>query len=436
MKIKKITARQIIDSRGVPTIEVTAYTSSTSAKFSVPSGASVGSFEALELRDNNPHDFFGKSVKKAVNNVNNDINKLLTGKNPLYQKDIDELLIDYDNTDNKSHMGANAILGTSVAIAKLVAAEEGIPAFKYIRALYDPYINFTLGSHYKMPIPMFNMVNGGAHADNDIASQEFMVIPAKTRSMHNRIKIAAEINHELKILLEQGSDNTAIGDEGGYAALDSNDNKGSILTDTESILKTLSLACKKAGYTPGEDIFYGLDLAATRYFQDNSHAKYVIPNWTKLGDFEGNFDYLLDTYQTLVEKFPILLMEDLASENDWPSWVKLKKQLGKDIYIVGDDLTVTNPKRLQKAVLLNCINAIIIKPNQIGSLTEVFETASKAHENGIESIVSHRSGETTDDFIADLAVGIGAKFYKGGNIMRGERVAKYNRFLEIEELLA
>jgi enolase len=433
MKIKKLTARQIIDSRGVPTIEVTAYSAKSSAKFSVPSGASVGTFEALELRDGYP-EFFGKSVHKAVNHVNNQINKLLSGKNALYQKDIDDALIDYDNTDNKSHLGANAILGASVAIAKLVAAEEQIPTFKYIRALYNPYVNHNLASNYKLPIPLFNMVNGGAHATNTISAQEFMIIPSKARTMSHRVQIASEINHAFKEILKKNKENGSIGDEGGYAALSDNDSND-ILTDTQSILRTLTLATKKAGYEPGTDIFFGMDVAVSRYHKENAQEIYKIPNWTDAGDFVGNFDYLLETYKELAKEFPILVLEDPAAENDWPSWVKVKKALSKDMYIVGDDLTVTNTKRLQKAILLECINAIIIKPNQIGTLSEVFETCAKACANNIDLIVSHRSGETTDDFIADLAVGVDAKFYKGGNIMRGERVIKYNRFLEIEELI-
>ena len=435
MKIKKITARQIIDSRGIPTIEVTAHSNKTSAKFSVPSGASTGSFEAHELRDGHQHEFFGKSVKNAVDNVNDDINKLLKGKNALYQKDIDEMMIDLDNTDNKSNLGANALLGTSVAIAKLVAAEEQLQLFKYLRAIYDPYVSFHYGSQYRMPIPMFNMINGGAHADNDIAAQEFMIIPAKARTMHNRIRIAAEVNAAMKSLLKAWDDNTALGDEGGYAALDNRDHKGKFLTDTESILENLTLAVKKAGYVPGEDVFFGMDVAVTRYFQDATHSKYMIPNWTKAGDFEGNFDYLLETYLKLIQDHPILVLEDPAAENDWTSWVKARKSLPENVYLVGDDLTVTNVRRLQKAILLNAVNSLIVKPNQIGTLTEVFQTCAKAHENKIDIIVSHRSGETTDDFIADLAVAVNSKFYKGGNIMRGERVVKYNRLLEIEDLI-
>lgn len=435
MKIKKLTARQIIDSRGVPTIEVTAYSAKSSAKFSVPSGASTGSFEAVELRDNYTHEYFGKSVHKAVTHVNSQINKLLSGMNGIYQKEVDAALIDYDNTDNKSHLGANAILGASVAVAKLVAQEENIPVFKYIRALYDGYVGHCLGSIYKMPIPLFNMVNGGAHAENTISVQEFMVIPAKARSMTQRIKIAAEINHSLKEMLKKDKENASIGDEGGYAAL-TDENYNDIDTNTISILKMLTNACRNAGYVPGDDVFFGMDVAVSRYFKDNLQGgTYNIPNWTEAGNFTGNFDYLIETYKEIVNKFPILILEDPAAENDWPSWVKIKKTLSKDLYIVGDDLTVTNTKRLQKAILLDCINALIVKPNQIGTLSEVFETCAKAHEQSIDIIVSHRSGETTDDFIADLAVGLNAKFYKGGNIMRGERVVKYNRLLEIEESL-
>ena len=441
MKIRKITARQIIDSRGIPTIEVTAYSSKSSAKFSVPSGASVGSFEALELRDNNLQEYFGKSVYKAVNHVNNQINKILVGKNPLYQKDIDSILIDYDNTDNKSHLGANAILGTSIAVAKLVAQEENIPVFKYVRALFNPYVNFDLKSEYKMPIPMFNMINGGAHADNDVAAQEFMIIPAKPRTMQTRIKAAAEINNAIKEILKSDKENSSLGDEGGYAAFVKS-RKANLYTDSESILDLLQSATIKAGYEPGNEIFYGMDVAVTRYYKAQSNENnndvsgiYTIPNWTKKGDFKNDFSQLLETYKHLTQKYPILSIEDGAAENDWPSWVKLKKALSENVYIVGDDLTVTNQKRLQKAILLNCVNALIIKPNQIGTLSEVFETCAKAYENKIDIIVSHRSGETTDDFIADLAVGLNSKFYKGGNIMRGERVVKYNRLLEIEELI-
>jgi len=279
------------------------------------------------------------------------------------------------------------------------------------------------------------MINGGAHADNDISVQEFMVIPSKSRNMHVRIKIGMEINHALKEILQSDNDNVSLGDEGGYAALDSRDGKGKILTDTESLLTLLTKATKKAGYIPGDDVFFGMDVAVTRYFHDNNPGKYKIPNFTDAGEYEGNFEYLLKVYEHMCDKFPLLLIEDGAAENDWPSWVKMKKSLGKSIYVVGDDVTVTNPRRLQKAVLLDCINAIIIKPNQIGTLSEVFQTCARAHENKIDLIVSHRSGETTDDFIADLAVGVNAKFYKGGNIMRGERVVKYNRLMEIEDMI-
>jgi enolase len=419
VNIKKIEAREVLDSRGNPTVEVeVTLDNKIKAKASVASGASTGEFEALELRDGDENRYGGEGVLKACENVNKKIAPLLVGQNIKAQKKIDAMMLKLDGTENKSQLGANAILGVSLAYARAAALSSGTPLYRCIAKTYG------FDGKFKMPVPMFNILNGGKHADSGLSIQEFMVVPVGIKSIKERIRAGSEIFHAFKKILATGGYATGVGDEGGFAPrLDS------IERGIESILKAIA----DSGYEAGKDIFISLDAAANSFYLPKDNLYVINP-----GNIGLDSSRLMALYSEWIGKYPILSIEDGLNENDWKGWKEMKKKLleaKKDFIIVADDLTVTNPKRVETASKNNCANAIIIKLNQIGTLTETVECIQKAQSLGWKIIVSHRSGETCDDFIADLAVACGADFIKSGSLSRGERLAKYNRLMEIEREL-
>ena len=414
IKIENIKALEVLDSRGNPTVQVTTYLNDGSyGRCIVPSGASTGSFEAVELRDNDKERYNGKGVKTAVNNVNEIIKNELVGKSPYNQKMIDDLLIKLDGTDNKAKLGANAMLGVSVSVAKATAKSLQLPFYRYIGGI----------SSNTMPIPMMNILNGGKHSDNTVNIQEFMIVPKSGKSFKDKMRTASEIYHELKNILKNRNLVTAVGDEGGFAPNLSND---------EEALELLVEAIKNAGYTPGQEVGIALDIAATEMYEEaekiEKEGSYLF--W-KTGEIKTS-DEMLEYYTELVDKYPIISIEDGLAEEDWYGWEKLTSKLSDKILLVGDDLFVTNPKRLQKGIMKKIANSILIKPNQIGTLSETIEAINLAKRNNYTTIISHRSGETEDTTIADLAVALGCKYIKSGAPCRTERVCKYNRLLNIE----
>lgn len=406
MKIKNIIAREILDSRGNPTVEADVILENgIIGRASVPSGASTGSKEAIELRDNEKR-YLGKGVQKAISNINGPIRKSLIGKDSSNQQEIDEIMIKLDGTPNKSNMGANAILAVSIANLKASAKAQKTSLFKYIE------------TGTKLPAPMINIINGGAHANNKLDFQEFMIIP-KFATMKERIQAASEIFHTLKEILKSKHLNTSVGDEGGFAP---------DLKSNEEALKLIIKAIKKADYLPGENIFLALDIAASELVKGK---KYIL----EAEDKKLTSKELIKYYKKLVKKYPIISLEDPLAEDDWEGFKLLTDQLGDKIQIVGDDLFVTNKKYLKQGIDKNIANAILIKPNQIGTVTETLETINLAKSANYKTIISHRSGETEDTFIADLAVATNAGQIKTGSMSRGERICKYNRLLRIEEEL-
>lgn len=407
MKIKSILAYEILDSRGNPTIEVRVQSESgIEARAGVPSGASTGIHEALELRDNDAKRFGGKGVLKACANANTIIAKAVIGMDVDKQKEIDKKMIELDGTENKSKLGANAILGVSLACARLAAKVQNLPLYKHIRITYQ----LTNLPTYQLPTPMFNIINGGKHADSGLDIQEFMLVPIGLTSFHEKLRAGSEIFHTLKKLLSKRGYTVSVGDEGGFAPK---------LKNSEEAFDVLIKAIEGAGYQPGKEISLAIDAAASEFFDKE---KYL---------FEGktlDSQQLIEIYQKWAKKYPIISIEDGLAEDDWSGWQKFNLQP----ILVGDDIFVTNIKRLQKAIDLNVANAILIKLNQIGTLSETIGCIKLAQENDYKVIISHRSGETIDDFIADLAVAVGAEFIKAGAPSRGERVAKYNRLLAIE----
>lgn len=404
-KITDVVAREILDSRGNPTVEVKVYTEKGSiGVFSVPSGASTGKREALELRDNDER-YFGKGVTKAVNNVNNTIKYNLLGKEVEEQKTIDNIMINLDGSENKSNLGANAILGVSVACLKAAALDNDLPLYKYLNK-----------REVHIPFCMFNILNGGKHAANNIDIQEFMIVP-KFNTFKESLRAASEVFHALKgILLDKGL-NTNVGDEGGYAP---------DLKNNEEALMIIVKSIETAGYIPGKNIFIALDVAASSFY-NNETDTYNIDNTNKTRE------ELLNYYLDIVGKYPVISIEDPFDEEDYEGFKMITEVLGKKISIVGDDLFVTNKELLKKGIEEKMCNAILIKPNQVGSFYETLETIVLAKQNKYTCIMSHRSGETTDTFISDLAVALNIPFMKSGSTSRGERIAKYNRLLEIEE---
>ena len=403
-KITNLIGREILDSRGYPTVEATIYLDNgLSATASVPSGASTGSKEALELRDNDPKRYHGKGVLKAVNNINTIIKDNLIGKE-LEQVMIDKLLISLDNTENKSHLGANATLAVSLASIKAQAKTEGKELYAYLSS-----------GKVSMPLSMVNIINGGMHADNNLDIQEFMIVPT-LKGMSERIRAASEIFHTLKDLLKSQHLTTSVGDEGGFAPN---------LEYNNLALDLIMEAITKSGYTPGVDIFIALDVAASTLYDQNTET-YKIDNrlLTK--------DELIKYYITLVNKYPIISIEDPFNENDFESLAVLTRLIGEKIMLVGDDYFVTNSKYFEIGIQKNAGNAILLKANQIGTVTEMIKTILLARKNGFKMIISHRSGETLDSFIADFAVGLSIPFIKTGSMSRGERISKYNRLIKIE----
>lgn len=404
-KIKEIHAREILDSRGNPTVEVDVLLENgVLGRASVPSGASTGSREALELRDNDKKRFMGKGVLKAVDNVNNIIAPVIIGMESTNQNDIDYKMIDLDGTKNKEILGANAILGVSLAVLKASANEKQEPLSKYI------------GNGNSLPRPMMNILNGGAHADNKLDFQEFMIIP-QADTIKERIRIGSEVFHSLKKVLNEKGLSTGVGDEGGFAPnLESNQEGFELIID----------AISKAGYTPGKDVFLGIDVAASEFYHD---GKYELVGENKI----LNRDELFNYYKELIEKYPIITIEDPVDENDFEGFALMTKLFGDKVQLVGDDLFVTNKEYLQKGIDMKAGNAILIKINQIGTITETIETIELAKQNGYATVISHRSGETEDTSIADLAVGLDLGQIKTGSMSRTDRICKYNQLIRLEE---
>ncbi|URJ25239.1 phosphopyruvate hydratase [Candidatus Blochmannia ocreatus (nom. nud.)] len=418
-KILNIIGREIIDSRGNPTIETEVHIKDGCELASVPSGASVGSKESLELRDNDKNRFFGKGVVNAVNSVNGPIRKYLIGMDVTQQHVIDTAMINIDGTKNKSKLGANAILSVSLATAKIAAKFKKIPFYQHISDLYNN--DATAKNIYSIPLPMMNVLNGGRHADNNLDFQEFMIIPIGAKTIKNAIRIGSEISHILKNILKCKGLSTQLGDEGGYAPnLDSH----------HMALEIIIESIEKSNYKLGVDVALAIDCAASEFF-DTTTKKYHIKSEKKILNSKELAHYLLQ----LTQKYPIISLEDGHSEHDWDGFYYQTKILGDKIQLVGDDLFVTNPKLLQQGINNNIANSILIKCNQIGSLTETLQTIKIAKNSGYSVIISHRSGETEDTSIADIAVGTAADQIKTGPVRCTERVAKYNRLIRIEESL-
>lgn len=406
IKIKDIKAREVLDSRGNPTVEVDVILENgVLGRAIVPSGASTGSREALELRDNESR-YMGKGVLKAVNNVNTIIREKLISMEASDQKLIDKTLIELDSTENKSKLGANATLGVSMAVLKASSIAEGKPLYRYI------------GNGTILPIPMMNILNGGAHADNNLDFQEFMIIPSAS-TFKERLRIGSEVFHILKKVLKEKGYNTNVGDEGGFAPN---------LSSNKEALDVIVEAIKKANYIPGVDVNIGLDVAASEFYEDGVYN-------LKGENRKLNINELIEFYKELCSNYPIISIEDPVDEDDWNGFVEITKQLGDKIQLVGDDLFVTNKKYLQYAIEHNAGNAILLKVNQIGTITETLETIELAKQNGYKTIISHRSGETEDTTIADLAVGLNLGQIKTGSLSRTDRICKYNQLLRIEEEL-
>jgi enolase 1/2/3 len=405
-----IFGREILDSRGNPTVEVDVLLESDFfGRAAVPSGASTGEHEAVELRDGQTDRYLGKGVLKAVSNVNEIIAPVLIGMESSDQAEIDRVLLELDGTPNKQKLGANAILGVSLACARASAEEMSMPLYRYIGGT-----NARL-----LPVPMSNIINGGSHADNNVDLQEFMIMPLGAKSFREALRMNAEIFHALKANLKKSGHSTGVGDEGGFAP---------DLSSNEEALQVIMEAIELAGYRPGEDIWIALDPAASEFYKD---GKYHLKAENAILSSEEMVDY----YANLVNKYPIISIEDGLAEDDWSGWKLMKEKLGDQIQIVGDDLFVTNVQRLKRGIEEDCANSILIKLNQIGTLSETLDTINMAKTAGFTNVISHRSGETEDSFIADLAVAVNAGQIKTGSLCRSERIAKYNQLLRIEEEL-
>ena len=422
LEIIEVHGREILDSRGNPTVAAVVTVKDketgrcTKGMAAVPSGASTGQFEAVELRDGETR-YFGLGVQHAVKNIDEKIASVLLGENALEQIHIDRILRETDGTDNKSNLGANAMLAVSMAVARAAAEALGLPLYRYFGGI----------SPRLLPVPMMNILNGGKHAANTVDFQEFMIMPVQAENFAEGLRICAEIYHNLKKLLEQKGLSTGVGDEGGFAP---------DLPDAESVLDFLVEAIGAAGYVPGQDIKIAMDAASSELYNEKT-GMYHFPGESKLKGEEVLRDTgeMISYYERLVENYPIISIEDGLDENDWDGWQELTKRLGEKIQLVGDDLFVTNTKRLDAGIKLHCGNAILVKVNQIGTLSEAFEAVEMAHKNGYKAVISHRSGETEDTTIADIAVALNAGQIKTGAPCRSDRVAKYNRLLAIEEEL-
>lgn len=413
LQIKDIRAREILDSRGNPTIEAdVVLANGVMGRASAPSGASTGSREALELRDGDKARYLGKGVKKAVANANSQIRSALIDKTVTAQSDIDKLLIELDGTDNKANLGANATLAVSLAVARAAAAAQNLPLYQYIA-------NLRGQATLTMPVPMMNILNGGAHADNTVDIQEFMIEPVGFDSFGEALRAGTEIFHSLKSVLKAQGLNTAVGDEGGFAPN---------LRSNEEAITVILQAIDKAGYQAGKDIYLALDCASSEFYKNGQYI--LAGEGNKAFDSNGFADYLAN----LVRQYPIISIEDGLDESDWDGWAYLTQILGQKIQLVGDDLFVTNPKILQEGIDKHIANAILVKYNQIGTLSETLDAIYLAKQHGYATVISHRSGETEDATISDLAVGTGAGQIKTGSLCRSDRVAKYNQLLRIEEM--
>lgn len=409
-KIEKVNAREILDSRGNPTVEVDILLDSGAfGRAAVPSGASTGEYEAVELRDGDNQRYQGKGTKKAVKNVLEIITPAILGLDALDQKELDRVMIQTDGTENKGKLGANAILGVSLAAARAVASELQVPLYRYIGG----------ASAYVLPSPMANVINGGEHADNNVDLQEFMIMPLGANSFCEALRMNAEVFASLKKYLKGKGYNTAVGDEGGFAP---------DLKSNEEALQCIVKAIELAGYNPSEDLFIALDPASSEFYKN---GKYHL----KAENASLSSSEMVDYYDNLVKKYPIVSIEDALDQNDWEGWKLLTKKLGNKIQLVGDDLFVTNVKRLKMGFENKCANSILIKLNQIGSLSETLETIELAKTHSYTNVISHRSGETSDTFISDLAVGVNAGQIKTGSLCRSERIEKYNQLLRIEQEL-
>ena len=414
MRIEKITGREILDSRGNPTVEVDVLLESgVMGRASVPSGASTGDHEALELRDQDKYRYGGKGVLKAVKNVNDVIAPALKGMSALDQMGIDNAMLALDGTPTKSNLGANAILGVSLAVAKAAANYLDIPLYRYIGGT----------NTYVMPVPMMNIINGGSHSDAPIAFQEFMIRPVGANSFHEGLRMGAEVFHALKKVLHNRGLSTAVGDEGGFAPA---------LQGTEDALNSILEAIEAAGYKPGKDVMIGMDCASSEFYKDGVYD-YTIFEGEK--GVKRTSDEQIDYLEKLINTYPIDSIEDGMSENDWDGWKKLTERIGDRCQLVGDDLFVTNVEFLSKGIQEGCANSILIKVNQIGSLTETLNAIEMAHRHGYTTVTSHRSGETEDATIADIAVATNSGQIKTGSLSRSDRMAKYNQLLRIEEEL-
>lgn len=422
LEIIEVHGREILDSRGNPTVAAVVTVKDketgrcTKGMAAVPSGASTGQFEAVELRDGETR-YFGLGVQHAVKNIDEKIASVLQGENALEQIRIDRILKETDGTDNKSSLGANAMLAVSMAVARAAAEALGLPLYRYFGGI----------SPRLLPVPMMNILNGGKHAANTVDFQEFMIMPVQAETFAEGLRICAEIYHNLKKLLEEKGLSTGVGDEGGFAPN---------LPDAESVLDFLVEAIEASGYVPGQDIKIAMDAASSELYNEKT-GMYHFPGESKLKGEEVLRDTgeMISYYERLVENYPIISIEDGLDENDWDGWQELTKRLGEKIQLVGDDLFVTNTKRLDAGIKLHCGNAILVKVNQIGTLSEAFEAVEMAHKNGYKAVISHRSGETEDTTIADIAVALNAGQIKTGAPCRSDRVAKYNRLLAIEEEL-
>jgi len=413
-KITSIKGREILDSRGNPTVEVEVeLESGVKASAAVPSGASTGTYESLELRDGDPNRYGGLGVLNAVENINKKIAKAIIGMEAEKQEEIDQKMIDLDGTENKSNLGTNAILGVSLAVCRASATEQKLPLYKYINKTYK------FPAKLKIPTPMFNVINGGQHSDSGLSIQEYKIIPNGIETFREQLRAGSEIFHALKKILASFGQSTSVGDEGGFAPK---------LESNAKPLEIINEAIEKAGYKKGTEVSTGVDAAANSFFDEKQSQYFFKPENAALSR-----EILINIYNEWTQKYNVLSVEDGLNENDWEGWRIMNEKMGGSTILVGDDLLVTNVKRLKQAISEKACNAVLIKVNQIGTLSETINCIKLAKKNKMKVVVSHRSGETTDDFIADLAVGAGADFLKSGSLSRGERICKYNRLLKIEE---
>lgn len=418
MKIKKIDAYEILDSRGNPTIETKiTLENDMIAKASVPSGASTGTKEKLELRDEEDNRFHGKGVQKAIGNVKEKIFPAIKEIDVENQKEIDEKMLEIDDTENKSNLGANAILSVSLAICRAAAKSKNIPLWQYIQEFYD----FGFKDDYQLPVPMMNVINGGAHADSGLDIQEFMLVPAGIDNFFDRVRAGSEIYHYLKEVLKEKGQRIAVGDEGGFAPK---------LKSNEEALEVIKKAIENSSYNLGQEVSTGIDAAGSEFFEEKERQYNL-----RLDKASINSKQLGNIYKSWVEKFDLKVIEDPMSEFDWEGWTEFQAGVDEEVTVIGDDLLVTNKELVKEAIEKKACNGVLIKVNQIGSLSETIETIKLAQKAEMKIAVSHRSGETTDDFIADLAVAVSADFVKFGAPARGERVSKYNRIIEIERMM-